>query len=67
MDTVDRVAPDDEDEPDSAEKPRHPPLLARKPVLGRPPADPIERRAWITKFIEMAVGHPPPERPADES
>jgi hypothetical protein len=67
MDTVDRVAPEQADQPDSAEKLRQPTLLARKRVLGRPPADPIERRAWITRFIEMAVGHPPPEPPADES
>jgi hypothetical protein len=66
MDTVDRVAPEDADQPDSVEKPRKPALLARKPVLGRPPADPIERRGWIPKFIEMAVAHPPPGPAADE-
>jgi hypothetical protein len=32
----------------------------RKPVLGRPPADPKERRAWIEKFMEQVIGHPRP-------
>ena len=36
---------------------------ARRPVLGRPPADPDERRKWIEQFLEAAIGHPRPGGP----
>jgi len=35
----------------------------RKPVIGRPPKDPEERKKWVESFLEAATGRTRPGGP----